>query len=66
MEYDAQKIRNRRIDRRMTQTELARRCGLTCSAVSQIEAGNGPWLKAIREIEKVLGVKNVIKTNGNK
>lgn len=32
------------------------------AAVNQVEKGKGPWLKAIREIEKVLGLTDVIKT----
>ena len=61
MRYDFKKLKRARINKRMTQTELARRCGLSNGAVSQIEKGRGPWLKAIREMETVLEV-NVIKT----
>jgi len=61
MQYDFAKLRAVRIRKRMTQTELARRTGLSNAAISQIERGNGPWLKAIREIEQVLGIKDVIK-----
>lgn len=62
MQYDFERLKAARINKRLTQTELARRAGLTASAVSQIEKGKGPWLKAIREIEQVLGVRSVIKT----
>lgn len=61
MKYDFKKLRQARIQRRLTQTEVARMAGLSIAAVNQVELGKGPWLKAIREIEKVLGVTDVIK-----
>jgi len=62
MKYDFKKLKAARIEKRLTQTEVAYLTGLTTSAVSQVEAGKGPWLKAIREIERVLGVKDAIRT----
>lgn len=62
MQYDFDKLKNARLRRRLTQTEVAKRAGLSVAAVNQVELGKGPWLKAIREIEQVLGVRNVIKT----
>ena len=65
MTYDFRKLKRARRAARLTQTELARRTGLTCSAISQIESGRAPWLKAIREIERVLGVRGVFE-NGKR
>ncbi len=62
MQYDFEKLKTARIRKRLTQTEVARLAGLSVAAVSYVEKGRGPWLKAIREIERVLDVKNVIKT----
>jgi transcriptional regulator with XRE-family HTH domain len=62
MQYDFTKIQEARLKRRMTKTELAKRTGLSVATIHYVETGRGPWLKAIREIEHVLGIKNVIKT----
>lgn len=62
LQYSPERIREARIQRRWTQTELARRAGLSVMAVHKIENGKGPWLKAIHEIELVLGITDVIKT----
>jgi transcriptional regulator with XRE-family HTH domain len=59
MKYDFKKLKAARIAQRLTRTELASRAGVSIAAVSQIESGRGPWIKAIRELERVLGV-NVI------
>lgn len=61
MKYDFRKLKEARIRKRLTITELAQRAGISIAAVSQVENGKGPWLKAIREMEAVLGVRNVIK-----
>lgn len=61
MKYDFKQLREARIERRWTQTELAEKAGLVVSTVSKVESGNYFWLKAIREMESVLGV-SVIKT----
>jgi transcriptional regulator with XRE-family HTH domain len=57
MEYDAAKLKRWRLRRRWTQAELARRAGISIGAVSEIEAGNAPWLKAIRALENALGIE---------
>ena len=62
MKYDAKKLRDARLKKRLTRTEVARRAGLSVESVSRIEKGKAPWLKAIREIEAVLGIDDAIKT----
>lgn len=56
MKYDFKKIKAAREDKRLTKTELARRVGLSLTTVVAVEKGRAPWLKAIRKIEKYLGV----------
>jgi transcriptional regulator with XRE-family HTH domain len=51
------KILNLRCDRKITQQELARACGITPSALSKIEAGiNSPRANVLWRIAKNLGV----------
>lgn len=59
IKYDFKKLKLARIERRLTQTEVARLIGFSVTAVNQVERGKGPWLKVIREMERVLGVSNV-------
>lgn len=61
MKYDFRKLKAKRVALRLTQTELAKRAGLSVGAVSTVESGKGPWLKAIREMERILDVQVIKK-----
>ena len=59
--YRFRLLKEERERRMLTRTELAKRAGVSCATVSMVERGKGPWLKAIRSISEVLGVKDVVK-----
>lgn len=51
------KLRELRIDQGLSQSELARRAGLTPSAVSNIEARGSARPDTLKKIADVLGVR---------
>jgi transcriptional regulator with XRE-family HTH domain len=58
--YDFKKLKAAREQKLMTMTELAEAAGISLKAVSKIEQGKAPWIKAIRKVAAVLGVTNVV------
>lgn len=54
--YDFKKIQKARIEKRMSQAEVAALAGLSADTVSKLERGLAPWLKAIEAVEQVLGI----------
>ncbi len=57
MKYRASTFKNARLRRMWTQSELARRAGVSVQTVNFIENGKaGLWLKALRNIAVVLGL----------
>ncbi len=60
MKYDFRKLKAAREQRLLTQVEVAKLAGISHAAVSNVEAGNAPWIKAIRKIAAVLEVRDVI------
>lgn len=63
MKYDNVKLRNARLEKLITQTELAKITGLSPATITTVEQGRGPWIKAIRKMQAALGVKDVVKTD---
>lgn len=57
MKYSPKRLKDARIQKRMTAIELAREAGVSRTTISLIENGKaGNWVKAMRKIERVLGV----------
>ena len=53
----AENVRNARFDRRLTQTEVARRCGVTPAAISGLEHGEfNPSTPLLVKLAKALDV----------
>ncbi len=61
MKYDFKKLRKARQEQLLTLTEVARRAGVSVSAVHQVEKGKVAWVTAIRKIAAVLEVTDVVK-----
>lgn len=56
MKYRQSVLRDARLLKGFTKTELAAATGLSVGAVTLIEQGKAPWLKAIRTIAKYLNI----------
>ena len=52
-----ERIKARRLEHRLTQLELARRCGTNEEAIAGFEEGQPVPDEMLREITRVLGVK---------
>lgn len=53
------RLREMRIKRRLTQQELAKRCGLGINTISEIECGHRKtiWIDTLNKLAHGLGVK---------
>ena len=63
MRYDHKKLKDAKDAQLLTSRELARKAGISESALSKILRGGTPWIKAIRSVAKVLGVDDVVITS---
>lgn len=55
--YRAELIRMARIQKSMTQTELAKRTKLSVGCINLMEVGRAPWMKALKKVADFLKIE---------
>ena len=59
MEVDLEKLRELRVNQRLTQRQLARKAGISNTTLAKIERGGGAMPPTLKKLADVLGVKPV-------